>query len=64
MKNFILGALVALMIATSSVGGAILDRVYNWSFLDKYIVRDAGRQLEYNVRERRSGSGDSGCKRH
>ena len=42
MKNFILGALVALMIATSSVGGAILDRVYNWSFLDKYIVRDTG----------------------
>jgi len=39
MKNFILGALVALVLATSSVGGAAMDRVFNWSFLDKYIQR-------------------------
>lgn len=49
MKNFILGAMVALLVATSSLGGAVLDRVYRWGFLDKYVPRSAGSQGETRV---------------
>lgn len=42
MKNFILGAAVALVIVFSAVGGAVADRLNNWSFLNRFVKPGGG----------------------